>query len=97
MALAQIGLSQIVTVSLLGGSLGGLAHLGLHPLVVASGLMGAWALSACSTSVGAAILTVSRLAQVPTRTIARDWNGLFVVLGALLLAAWMVGLSFVLA
>jgi hypothetical protein len=96
MLLAQIGISQIVTVTVLGSALGNMAHLGLHPLVLASGLMGAWALSACSTPVGAAILSVSRMAEVPVVTVARQWNGPFVVVGALLLGLWMVGLNMVL-
>jgi len=96
MILAQIGVSQIVTVTILGSALADLGRLGVDPLVLASGLMGAWALSACSTPVGAAILTISRLAGVPMRVVARDWNGLYVLLGALLLAVWMAGLHWVL-
>lgn len=92
MALSQLGLSQIVTVTILGGALSALASHGLPPLAVASGLMGAWALSACSTPVGAVVLSIARLANVPMRTVSRDWNGRFVVLGALLLAAWLVAL-----
>lgn len=92
MALSQVGLSQIVTVSVLGGALTALSGHGLPPLVVASGLMGAWALSACSTPVGAVVLSIARLAGVPMRTVAREWNGRFVILGALVLAAWLVAL-----
>ena len=87
--LAQIGLSQIVTVTLLGGALAEIHGLGVNPLVLASGLMGAGALSACSTPVGAAILTIARLSGVPMRVVARDWNGRYVILGALALAGWL--------
>lgn len=90
MAFAQIGLSQIVTVTLLGGAMADLAPLGLPPLAVASGLMGAWALSACSTPVGAAVLSIARLGGVDIRVVARDWNGRYVVVGALVLAAWLM-------
>jgi hypothetical protein len=93
MLLAQLGVSQIVSVTLLGGALANLTHLGIQPLILASGLMAAWALSACSTIVGAAVLTVARLSDVETRTVARGWNGRFVLAGALLLALWMMGLS----
>lgn len=92
MALSQIGVSQIVTVTILGGALGTLSSHGLPPLAVASGLMGAWALSACSTPVGAVVLSIARLANVSMRTVARDWNGRFVLAGALALALWLVGL-----
>jgi len=97
MALAQIGLSQLVTVTLLAGALADLGRIGIDPLVLASGLMGSWALSSCSTPVGAAILIVARLAGVSTATVARDWNGVYVVTGALLLAVWMIGLDFILS
>lgn len=93
MALSQLGISQIVSVTILGGALQALAAHGLPPLAVASGLMGAWALSTCSTPVGAVVLSIARLADVPMRVVARQWNGRFVILGALVLAAWLVLLS----
>lgn len=89
MLLSQIGISQIVSVTIMGGALASLAAHGLPPVAVASGLMGAWALSVCATPVGAVVLSVSRLAGVPMRQIARQWNGRFVTLGAVLLAAWL--------
>ncbi len=92
MLLAQVGLSQIITVTLLGSALADLEPLGLPPLAVASGLMGAWALSICSTPVGAAMLIVARMGGVELRTVAREWNGRFVIIGALLLATWQVAL-----
>jgi hypothetical protein len=93
MALAQIGVSQIVTVTVFGGALADMAGHGLSPLVSAAGLMGAWALSACSTPVGAAVLTIARIGQVPVSTVARDWNGRFVLSGAVVLSLWLAALS----
>ncbi|MBC7951962.1 MAG: hypothetical protein H7Z12_09135 [Rhodospirillaceae bacterium] len=92
MLFAQIGLSQIITVTLLGGALTNLSDLGVPPLAMASGLMGAWALSVCSTPVGAAVLTVARLGGVEMSVVARQWNGRFVLAGALVLALWLVAL-----
>ncbi len=90
MALAQIGLSQIVTVTVLGGALSSLSHPGIPPLVLASGLMAAWALSICSTPVGAATMIIARLSDVDLRTVARNWNGRFVLLGGVLITFWLV-------
>lgn len=90
MALSQLGISQIVTVTILGGALQALSSHGLPPLAVASGLMGAWALSTCSTPVGAVVLSAARLANVPMRVVARQWNGRYVLLGAAFLAVWLV-------
>jgi hypothetical protein len=97
MALAQIGLSQLVTVTLLAGALADLGGIGIDPLVLASGLLGSWALSSCSTPVGAAILIVARMAGVSTATVAHQWNGRYVIAGALLLAVWMTGVDFALS
>lgn len=93
MALAQVGVSQIVTVTILGGALSELSRFGIPPLVLASGLMGAWALSACSTPVGAAVLTVARIGGVPVSMVGHDWNGRYVVTGALVLAAWLIAMA----
>jgi hypothetical protein len=93
MALAQIGVSQIISVTLLGGAMAELGGLGISPLALASGLMGAWALSACSTPVGAAVLTIARIGEVPVGTVTRDWNARFVLAGAILLALWLLLLS----
>lgn len=97
MLLAQIGVSQIVTVTILGGALSELDRFGIPPLVLASGLMGAWALSACSTPVGAAVLTIARVGGVAVRLVAHEWNGRFVLSGALILAVWLVALRTILA
>jgi hypothetical protein len=93
MALARYGVPQIVTVTVLGSAFADLSALGIHPLVLASGLMGAWGLSGCTTPVGAATLTVARLAGVTSTVVARDWNGRFVMVGALVLALWMLTLE----
>jgi hypothetical protein len=93
MALAHCGIPQIVTVTVLGSAFSDLPALGIHPLVLASGLMGAWGLSGCTTPVGAATLTVARMADVTSSVVARDWNGRFVMAGALVLAVWMLALE----
>jgi len=93
MALARFGMPQIVTVTVLGHALAGLSAHGIQPLVMASGFMGGWALSACTTQVGAAVLAVARMSDVSISTVARLWNGRFVLCGALLLALWMLVLN----
>jgi len=96
MLLARYGISQIITVTLLGSAIHNLTQLGIHPLVLASGLLGAWSLSATTTPIGAATLTVARMSGVTSSTVAREWNGAFLRVGALFLAVWMVALAFVL-
>lgn len=93
MILAQLGVSQIASVTLLGGVL---AH-AAPPLVLASALMGAWGLSACSTVVGAAVLTVARLGGQSVGVVGRGWNGRYVLGGGVLLALWITALDRALA
>lgn len=93
MALARYGVPQIVTATLIGNGLAGLAAHGIHPLMLTSGLMAAWALSVCTTPVGAATLSVARLAGVSTKTVGRDWNGRFILSGSVVVALWMVALN----
>ena len=96
LGLAHIGVPQIVAASVLGGAFGNASALGVSPLVLGSGLLGAWAVSASTTPVGAASLTVARLAGVPVGVVCRDWNGMFTLAAAVLLAAWMFGLAAIL-
>ncbi|CUW40695.1 conserved membrane protein of unknown function [Magnetospirillum sp. XM-1] len=96
MVAAHAGISQLVTITLLGSALGSLSAAGINPLVLASGMLGAWALSICTTPVGAAVMSVARVAEVPVRTVSHTWNRRFVVVGALLLGVWMVALSLML-
>lgn len=93
MAAARYGVPQIVSVALVGHAISSIGVPGYHPLVLASGLMGAWGLSACTTPVGAATISIARMSGVTTQTVAREWNGLFVASGATLVGAWMLGLS----
>jgi hypothetical protein len=95
MALAQLGVPQIFSITVLGGAFPQLAPLGVHPLALASGLMGAWALSAGSTPVGAAVVTIARQAEVPVRMVTLQWNGVFVLVSALFLGLWVAGVSWI--
>ncbi len=96
MVAAHAGIPQMVTITLLGSALGSLARTGIDPLIMASGMLGAWALSICTTPVGAAVMSVARVAEVPVKTVSHTWNRRFVLVGALLLGVWMVALSLLL-
>lgn len=93
MFLARYGVPQIVTVTLLGHAFADLTQHGIDPLVLASGLLGAWGLSGCTTPIGAATLTVARLAGVSSQTVGREWNGRYVLAGAVFVALWMFALD----
>lgn len=96
MAAAQVGISQFVTITLMGSAVGSLIQAGVSPIAMGGGLLAAWALSVCTTPVGAAVMMVARMVEVPVRTVSQTWNGRFVLVGAALIAVWMVGLSLIL-
>ncbi len=96
MILAQFGISHIITLAFFSGAVPVLADLGLDPIVTVSGLMTAWALSICTTPVGAGVLLIARLSETPVQVVIREWNAVFVIGGALILGAWMVLLSYIL-
>jgi hypothetical protein len=93
MILAQCGISHIITLAFFSGAIPVLAGLGLDPIITVSGLMTAWALSICTTPVGAGVLLISRLSETPVQTIVREWNAVFVIGGAFILAIWMAVLA----
>ena len=93
--LARLGISQLITVTLIGHALSHLTGLGLNPAVLASGLMAVWSLSICVTTVGAAVLWIARMSDVPIAKAGWGWNAAYVVIGAVVVAVWMIGLSFV--
>lgn len=87
--LARLGLNQLVTVTILGGMLPDPQALGLDPLVLASGLMGAWALAAGATPMGGAVLSIARLSEVTVTRVVGAWNGVYTLAGLVFLAAWI--------
>ncbi len=91
---AQFGISQIISVTLLGGALAKIG--GIPPLAAASGLMGAWALSAGTSPVGASMLIIARLGGVSLTTVAKEWNGWYAIIGMGGLTVWLMGLCWLL-
>lgn len=88
-ALALMGVSQIASMTVLGQAMGPLAQMGIDPIVLAGGMMGAWALSTCVAPISTVTLVIAQMTGVPRPLIARKWNGSFVVIGVASLALWM--------
>jgi MFS family permease len=87
-ALAQIGLNPIVSVTLLASLLGD--GVGADPRLLAVGLMCAWSLSMISSPFTASMLVLSQLIDRSPYRIAWRWNGLFFVLVVPMLALWLI-------
>ncbi len=86
-ALAQIGLNPIVSVTLLASLLGD--GVGADPRLLAVGLMCAWSLSMISSPFTASMLVLSQLIGRSPYRIAWRWNGLFFVLVVPMLVMWI--------
>ncbi len=86
-ALAQLGLNPIVSVTLLATLLGdgSLAD----PRLLAVGMMCAWSLSMISSPFTASMLVLSQLIRRSPYQIAWRWNGVFFVLVVPMLALWI--------
>ncbi len=93
----QFGLGPLIVVTVLGAAIPDPAVYGVHPLLLGCAFMGGWGLAVGSAPVAAGILTLSNMAGVRASTIGRQWNGPYTVLGAVLLAGWLVLLDLVLA
>lgn len=95
-AVAQVGINPIVSVTLLAAALSDPGQLGLAPPVLALAFMGGWALAINSSVLTAAVLLLARMSGVSPTTVAYRWNGLYSVCGVLLLAALLLAASAIL-
>ncbi|WP_353250736.1 hypothetical protein [Salinisphaera sp. T31B1] len=94
--LAQCGLNPIVSATLLLGVLPDPSSIGLPPVLLASALMSAWALSMLSSPFTAVMLILSGLTGRSVYAITWRWNGLYFLLTVAVLSAWLFVLNGVL-
>ncbi len=88
-ALAQIGLSPIITVTLFAGLLADTSLSGVAPVVLATALMSAWTLSMLSSPFTAAMQILAQMIRRSPYTIAWRWDGLFFLLAVPMLSLWL--------
>src|SRR5699024_5494093 len=87
--LAQLGLTTIVTVTLLASVLPDIQALALSPLALALALMCAWTLVMVTSPFTALMQIVVDLVQRSPLLVAWRWNGLYFALGLCVLSAWV--------
>lgn len=86
----QIGMNPILTLSLIGPLLPPAEAIGLSPAAFVLALTSGWALSGASSPFTATTLLVGRLGGVSARHVGLRWNGLFTILGGVLLSVWVI-------
>lgn len=86
----QLGMNPILTLSLLGPLLPPAQALDLSPAAFVLALTSGWALSGASSPFTATTLLLGRLGGVTARHVGLRWNGLFTVLGGVILSAWLL-------
>lgn len=88
-ALAQIGLSSIVSVTLLASVLPNIDSIGLAPAPLAVALMSGWTLSMLSSPFTAAMQILAQVIGRSPYTVGWRWNGLLFALAVPVLCLWL--------
>lgn len=86
----QIGMNPILSVSLLAPILPDPSAMGVSPSDVIVAITGGWALSGASSPFTATTLMVGAIGGVSASDVGLRWNGLYTLLGAILVSAWVV-------
>lgn len=87
---AQVGISPIVSVTLLVGILPELGIEGLTPPLLATSLLVGWTLALMSSPITLSILILSRFTGISPLRLGYRWNGLFLCFATPLLVAWLL-------
>jgi hypothetical protein len=89
----QIGMNPILAVYLIAPLLPQAANLGVSPNAIILALTSGWALSGISSPYTASTLLIADLAKIPPIQAGLKWNGLFTLMGGLLLSCWVIYIS----
>lgn len=86
----QIGMNPILSVSLLAPILPDPAVMGVSPADAIVAITGGWALSGASSPFTATTLMVGAIGGVEASHVGLHWNGVYTLLGAVLISAWVI-------
>lgn len=89
----QLGMNPILFVSLAAPLLPDPEIMGVAPSAVIAAMTAGWALSGASSPYTATTMLVGSLGGVSASHVGTRWNGAFVLIGGLLLSAWVVAVS----
>ena len=86
----QFGMNPILATSLIAPLLPGAAQLGISPTAIVTALTAGWILSGVSSPFTATTLLVGNFGGVSSTHVGQRWNGLYTILCATILSAWVV-------
>jgi hypothetical protein len=89
----QFGMNPILSVSLIAPILPAPAAMGVSPAEVIVAITGGWALSGASSPFTATTLMVGAIGGVSASWVGVRWNGIFTLLGAVLVSIWVAVLT----
>lgn len=95
--LGQIGMNPILAVSLIVPQIPEAAAMGVSPAAIVVALAAGWAVSGASSPFTATTLLVGSFGGVSALHVGLRWNGVFVIVAAVLLTAWVLTYAFALA
>lgn len=90
----QIGMNPILSVSLIAPLLPKASAMGVTPAAVTTALTAGWALSGASSPFTATTLLVGSIGRVSAVRVGLVWNGVYTVLSAVALSAWVVFVAY---
>lgn len=91
-AVSQLGIGPLISVSVLGSALATLPQ-GPAPLLLGVSLMGGWGIAVGVTPVAAGTLSIGHLLSLPASRVSRGWNGPFSILALFVFCGWLAVLS----
>lgn len=89
-AAGQIGMNPILCVTLLAPLIPSAAQLGVNPTAIVVALTGGWALSGITSPFTATTLLIGSFAGVSAFEVGTRWNGLYFLVSAVLMTAWVI-------
>lgn len=85
----QLGMNPILTISLIAPLLPDAATLGLDPIALMVAMTAGWSMSSACSPFTVSTLLIGSFAGVSARRVGLRWNGLYTLLGACVLSAWV--------
>ncbi|WP_205737837.1 hypothetical protein [Granulosicoccus antarcticus] len=86
----QVGMNPILAVSLFAPILPGAAALGVEPTAIMVAITAGWSLSGACSPFTATTMLIGSFANVSASHVGLKWNGVYTVVAALVLSAWVV-------
>lgn len=86
----QIGMNPILAVYMIGPLIPSADVMGISPNSIIVALTAGWAICGISSPFTASTLLIAKLGRVTPHYAGLNWNGLFTIIGGLLLSVWII-------